>query len=62
MENGELLLKEVNVSLNFHHGRDREKGIPAENVIFNYESVSSGQSFEGLVRGSEKDLSELLNV
>ncbi len=61
-EEDELVEKEVATSLNFHHGRDRRKGIPAEGVIFNYESICPGQVFEGVVRGSEQDLSELVEI
>ncbi len=57
-----LLVKDVDVSLNFHHARDRHKGIPKESAIFNYESVSPFQCFEGFVRGSEEDLAKLVEI
>ena len=43
--------KDVKTSLNFHHARDRIKGIPEQGKIFNYESIMPGQIFEGALQG-----------
>lgn len=48
--------KPVNISLNFHHARDREKGVSKEGIIFNYESIDQGQSFGFIIFGEEFDL------
>ncbi len=50
-----LQTKAVETSLNFHHARDPEKG-----KIFNYESISLNQVFEGEITGEQADLQELL--
>lgn len=57
-----LYTKDVKTSLNFHHARDRIKGIPEQGKIFNYESIMQGQIFEGVLQGSEDDLKKLISV
>ncbi len=57
-----LYTKDVKTSLNFHHARDRIKGIPEQGKIFNYESIMPGQIFEGALQGSEGDLKKLISV
>jgi len=55
-------ITDVDVNLNFHHARDYKKGIPKPEIIFNYESISPGQSFVGVIRGSKADLSRLVEI
>lgn len=50
-----ILYQDVRTSLNFHHARDQEKGISKKGQIFNYLSIDSGQSFEGMLTG-QKDI------
>ncbi|MDI6714680.1 MAG: hypothetical protein QMD43_06615 [Thermodesulfovibrio sp.] len=50
--------KSVKKSLNFHHARDRKRGVSKEGQIFNYESIDEGQIFEGLIIGKSNDLKE----
>ncbi len=57
-----LYTKGVESSLNFHHGRNREKGVSEEGNIFNYESISEDQMFEGEITGESCDLLELYKV
>ncbi|MEE4358335.1 MAG: hypothetical protein V2I97_17830 [Desulfococcaceae bacterium] len=52
----------VETGLNFHHARDSKTGAPKEEVIFNYESVSPNQVFEGTIRGDEQTLKKLVDV
>ena len=58
------LFNEVDVKkeVNFHYTRDREKGIPDHNKIFNYESISAGQCFMGVIKGSESDLAQIIET
>jgi len=42
----------------FHHQRDPEKGIPAEGQFFNYESLKTGQTFIGDIRGDDAVVDE----
>jgi len=55
------LLYEQNVkkSLNFHHERDCDTGTTQKGMIFNYESIDSGQTFEGAIIGEGNDLKTL---
>ncbi len=54
---GDLLYKkEVKKSLNFHHARDRVRGVAKMGLIFNYESIDEGQTFEGYIIGKSEDL------
>jgi CRISPR-associated protein Csx10 len=55
-----LYPQKVKKSLNFHHERDPITGTTKEGMIFNYESIDSGQTFEGAIIGEEKDLSEIV--
>ncbi len=55
-----LYSQKVKKSLNFHHERNPDTGTTKEGMIFNYESIDSGQTFEGSIIGDEKDLSEVL--
>jgi len=57
-----LQTKAVETSLNFHHARDREKGTSEKGKIFNYESVSPNQIFEGEITGEQAGLQELINL
>ena len=57
-----LQKKDVETALNFHHARDREKGIPKEELIFNYEAIVPEQVFEGRICGKREDLEELLKI
>ena len=60
---GEVLYKkEVKKSLNFHHSRDRQRGVSKEGQIFNYESIDEGQIFEGFIIGKEEDLKDFKNI
>lgn len=52
----------VKKSLNFHHQRDSEKGVVKEGMIFNYESIGAGQTFEGSIYGSEEDLHKFISI
>jgi CRISPR-associated protein Csx10 len=52
----------VKKSLNFHHQRDSEKGVVKEGMIFNYESIGAGQTFEGNIYGSEEDLNKFISI
>lgn len=54
--------QEVSTSLNFHHERDAETGTTAGAKIFTYESIDSGQTFEGVIFGDNADLQDLLNT
>ncbi len=62
LEDDILITKEVETGLNFHHAKDREKGVSEEGIIFNYESVSPNQIFQGEISGNEKDLHELIKI
>lgn len=53
--------KEVKKSLNFHHSRDRQRGVSKEGQIFNYESIDEGQIFEGFIIGKEEALEDFKN-
>jgi len=57
-----LYTKNVKTSLNFHHARDRIKGIPEQGKIFNYESIMPGQIFEGEIQGSKDDLESFSSI
>jgi len=57
-----LYKKGVKRSLNFHHSRDREKGVSKEGQIFNYESINQGQTFEGFIIGKSDDLREFTSI
>jgi len=62
LEKDKLTTQEVETGLNFHHARDRKKGVSEEGKIFNYESVSPGQIFEGEITGDEKNLHNLITI
>jgi CRISPR-associated protein Csx10 len=59
IEGQTLYTQEVKKSLNFHHERDSFTGTTREGMIFNYESLDAGQTFEGTIMGSEQDLKQL---
>ena len=61
LDGGNLQIRDVETSLNFHHARDREKGISKEGQIFNYESIAPNQLFEGQIIGAEDDLKTLIS-
>ncbi len=54
--------KTVRKSLNFHHARDRRRGVSKEGAIYNYESIDEGQVFEGFLIGSARDLKEFAST
>jgi CRISPR-associated protein Csx10 len=62
LEGSILYKKGVKKSLNFHHARDREKGVSKEGQIFNYESINQGQTFEGFIIGQSDDLREFTSI
>jgi len=62
LEGNRLYKKEVKKSLNFHHARDRKKGSSKEGLIFNYESIDEGQTFEGFIIGKSEDLKEFTSI
>ena len=55
-----LQIKHVEKMLNFHHARDREKGISKNELIFNYEAIGTNQFFEGRIYGDKKNLDKLI--
>jgi CRISPR-associated protein Csx10 len=56
-----LYKKEVKKSLNFHHARDREKGVSKEGYIFNYESIDENQTFEGYIIGNDEVITQFID-
>ncbi len=60
---GESLYQQgVKKSLNFHHQRDLETGVVREGMIFNYESIDAGQTFEGSIYGSDEELRKFITM
>jgi len=59
---GNIFIKNVKKSLNFHHSRDRKRGVSKEGQIFNYESIDKGQVFAGFLIGKSNDLKEFLSI
>lgn len=53
-----IFTKTVKKTINFHHKRDRQRGVSEEGIIFNYESIDREQTFEGLILGQRDLLSE----
>lgn len=62
IENQLIYTKSVKKSINFHHKRDRHRGVSERGIIFNYESIDSGQCFEGLIVGEEGTLNEFKKI
>ncbi len=62
IEDSVIYTKKVNKSLNFHHKRDRKRGVSEEGIIFNYESINQNQIFEGLITGQRDDLREFTKL
>jgi len=62
LEDGAIYIKSVKKSLNFHHARDRERGVSKKGHIFNYESIDEGQTFEGFIIGNSEDLKEFTSI
>lgn len=62
LDENTLYTKDVKTSLNFHHARDRIKGIPEPGKIFNYESIMPGQIFEGEIQGNKNDLQSFSSI
>ena len=59
---GEALYKKsIETRINFHHARNRQKGIPEKELIFNYESITPDQIFAGEICGEKDILQGLLN-
>lgn len=54
--------KSVRKSINFHHQRDRIRGVSKEGLIFNYESIDPDQIFEGYIVGDEENLKEFRDI
>lgn len=54
-----VLIRKVKTILNFHHSRDRERGVSKTGLIFNYESIKEGQSFLGTIIGSRESLEKI---
>jgi CRISPR-associated protein Csx10 len=61
IDKSNLYKKEVKRSLNFHHARDREKGVSKEGYIFNYESIDENQTFEGYIIGNDEVLTQFID-
>lgn len=59
MDNGSIYEQKIRKSLNFHHERDPLSGTTKKGIIFNYESIDAGQTFEGAIIGEEGDLNNL---
>jgi CRISPR-associated protein Csx10 len=57
-----LYKNSVETRINFHHARNREKGISEEGLIFNYESIAPDQIFAGEIYGEKEALQSLLNL
>jgi CRISPR-associated protein Csx10 len=57
-----LYKNSVETRINFHHARNREKGISEEGLIFNYESIAPDQVFAGAIYGEKDALQSLLNL
>jgi len=60
IDGNNLYKKEVKKSLNFHHARDREKGVSKEGYIFNYESIDENQTFEGYIIANDEVLKHFI--
>ncbi|MFZ5518646.1 MAG: hypothetical protein ACOY90_18600 [Candidatus Zhuqueibacterota bacterium] len=58
----QIFVKNTVTSLNFHHARNRETGITEEGQIFNYESIDSGQLFQGEILGDVQILKDLADL
>jgi len=62
LQTGVLRTRAVETGVNFHHARNREKGVSEEGLIFNYESIAAGQVFAGELHGESEDLQNLLQI
>ncbi len=62
LDDENIAFTEVETGLNFHHARDRETGISKDAIIFNYESIAEGQTFQGVIKGSAEALQNLAAV
>lgn len=51
-----LQTRNVPTALNFHHARDRVKGITKEGGLFTYQSIAPHQTFEGALSGEKSVL------
>ncbi len=60
LEEGSIQVKTVETRIEFHHARNREKGIAEKGMIFNYESIAAEQVFEGEIFGEKYDLEKIL--
>lgn len=60
LQDGFVQTRSVETGINFHHARDREKGVSKEGLIFNYESLVADQTFAGTIFGEKDDLQNLL--
>ena len=58
IEHGDIHTQQVGTSLNFHHQRQRDRGITQE--IFTYESLDAGQVFAGAILGEREVLQPFL--
>ncbi len=59
MAGGVFTRAEIKKTLHFHQERDRDKGFSKKGVIFNYQSMDKGQSFEGCIFGKEEYIDRL---
>jgi len=62
LQGNSLYKQTVKKSLNFHHQRDKETGVAKEGMIFNYESIDTGQIFEGSIYGDNDDLQKFISM
>jgi CRISPR-associated protein Csx10 len=62
LEQDTIGFAEVRTDLNFHHARDPQKGTSKEGQIFNYESITKGQVFHGVITGSLEKLKKLADT
>ena len=62
LEDGIAYTKAVDTTVQAHHQRDRNKGIPKSGILFNYEAIVPGQVFESEIIGEEKELIALMGI
>lgn len=58
IEDDKIYPTSVRKNLNFHHKRDRTRGVTEQGIIFNYESIEPFQNFVGLILGDSDNLNE----
>lgn len=62
LDGKKIRFADVETGVNFHHARDRQKGIPKDEKIFNYEFIQKGQLFQGQICGNKKNLASLVDA